>query len=430
MSETESLSSSKQLIDAPDHLDSKPGEIVVAIAHVPLVIRTLNALGISADVRDSSEPLGLALLTVTGELAADRSSTAPPPAGDPLTAILQAVRKELNPDGWGWVPTMGRNRLVGHVNATDGRVIVGLGDPTEVPSYEGLAARGTVGSRGPGWVGPTSAQAGLGVRVGIADNALRRHSWFAGAWTTPSPEPLTQTARDTIRSAHATFLAGLVLTQAPAAGIEVHSVLDDDGAATSWEVAKGLVEFCGSGIDVLNLSFACYTSDGMPPLALATAIDRLDPNTVVVAAAGNFGKRGSITSPETGSIDLSVAPAWPAALDDVVAVGAMVSDPGTDTLARAPFSPNAHWVDVLAPGDPVVSSLIGGLTGGPAADSSARWRGTSFATALVTGAIAAHTVPGRFSARQAWQYIRETKLVRGADPDGPMVLDLFGQSDS
>ena len=271
MSETESISDREKLIDAPDHLDSKPGELVVAIAHVPLVIRTLNALGISADVRDSSDPLGLALLTVTGELTADRITGAPPIADDPLVGILQAVRKELNPQGWGWVPTMGRNRLVGHVNATDGRVIVGLGDPELLEQYESLATRGTVGSRGPGWVGPTSAQAGLGVRVGIADNALRRHSWFAGAWATPSPEPLTQTARNTIRSAHATFLAGLVLTQAPAAGIEVHPVLDDDGAATSWAVAKGLVEFCGSGIDVLNLSFACYTSDGMPPLALANS---------------------------------------------------------------------------------------------------------------------------------------------------------------
>src|SRR5205823_5768473 len=72
-----------------------------------------------------------------------------------------------------------------------------------------------------------------------------------------------------------------------------------------------IVEFGRTGMDILNLSFACYTEDGQPPLALSTAIARLDPNIVVVAAAGNHGKRedGKATSPNGAPASPNGAPA-------------------------------------------------------------------------------------------------------------------------
>ena len=84
---------------------------------------------------------------------------------------------------------------------------------------------------------------------------------------------------------------------------------------------------------------------------------------------------------------LAVLPAWPAALDDVVAVGALDGHGGT-----ADFSPDRPWVDIATRGVNLRSTFPDtagfGLPTG-AHGSWAEWSGTSFSTALVSGAIAA-----------------------------------------
>src|SRR5690606_31849159 len=113
-------------------------------------------------------------------------------------------------------------------------------------------------------------------------------------------------------SGHATFVAGLVLEQAPGVTLRVVSCLGPDGQATSWDVAKAIVALGRQGVDILNLSLVCYTKDRRPPLALASAIGRLDPGVLVIACAGNHG------DPELRIEDEGHRqPAWPAALDDV-----------------------------------------------------------------------------------------------------------------
>src|SRR5262249_61128994 len=94
---------------------------------------------------------------------------------------------------------------------------------------------------------------------------------------------------------------------------------------------------------------------GTPPLALATAIGRVSPETVVVAAAGNYDEA------DAGEGLTRTTPMWPAALDDVVAVGA--SDGNGH---HAQFSPDLPWVNLLAPGVGVESTyLTGRLQPGP-----------------------------------------------------------------
>jgi subtilisin family serine protease len=199
---------------------------------------------------------------------------------------------------------------------------------------------------------------------------------------------------------HATFIAGLVLQEAPGCVVVAHRVLSDQGLADSWAVAQEIVEHGREGLDVLNLSLFCHTDDGRPPLVLARAIERLPSETVVVAAAGNHDPD------DEGSADPR-PPAWPAALDGVVAVGA------TDGGKEASFSPRGvPWVDVLAPGvDRVSTYLRGTVTFDNEAtdefEGLARWSGTSFAAASVSGAIAARTEPGRTSAREAWESLRQ-----------------------
>lgn len=407
---------------SPEQVDSEENQLLVGLPYVGLVLKTLADLntgavpsGILAKEIDRSDSLGLARLELGGVLdpgfragmAENRSPLERWYEPDTVGIILDAIKKEIRASAGGWAPTVGRNRLVGHVTATDGRVITALGDPEEV-SADDIPALADLGD------------AGRNVCVGIADTPLRHHSWLEGASLSPNnPQKLPKDARNTFRSAHATFVTGLVLSQAPGARVQANPVLNNDGAASSWDVANGIVEMGRSGIDILNLSFAAYTEDAEPPLALATAIDRLDPDIVVVAAAGNNGHRTEPVRTRTGQqINLSVAPAWPAALDDVVCVGSTTMNSATRTMERSIFCPEAPWVDLYAPGDPVVSTLIGGLCGLPEDPVFARWIGTSFATALVTGAIAARTKPGDKTARQAWSEIRDHHV------DGSGFLDL------
>ena len=56
----------------------------------------------------------------------------------------------------------------------------------------------------------------------------------------------------------------------------------------------------------------------------------------------------------------------------------------------------------------------------------ARWSGTSFAAAAVSGAIAARTVPGRASAWQAYEWIvRQAEEAAGENrrPGEPLLLE-------
>src|SRR5690606_9519022 len=61
--------------------------------------------------------------------------------------------------------------------------------------------------------------------------------------------------------------------------------------------------------EIFNLSFGGFTEDDLPPIAIADALRRVvDRGSVVVASAGNDG---------------GCRPSWPAALPEVVSVGAV-----------------------------------------------------------------------------------------------------------
>jgi subtilisin family serine protease len=276
------------------------------------------------------------------------------------------------------------------------------------------------------------------VRVGMVDTELRHHPVLDGARVLPQPRPFLRRSNQigdesshssdealTFRASHATAIAGVVLQAAPGAEIDVQGTLVDQGWTTSWNAANAIASYAESGIDILNLSFSCYTRDGLPPLALTTAIDRLDPRIVVVAAAGNYGQYTSAYD-----LDLSKAPAWPAAIDSVIAVGA--AEHGDDEKWRtAAFSPKAPWVDIVAQGTNVLSVIIArpeGPADGRNADalpehpSFARWSGTSLATALVTGRIADWIVRHRVPAWVAWRQLAESLEV-GLEDSVPDVYD-------
>jgi hypothetical protein len=378
-------------------------EIIVALPHQVQVETILRLAGVTWTTLGTSAALDLARLELGDVEAAAQEVRAyvearvtvpePRPEDRAVDRLLAALRAYFTDRHAGWYPTMGKNRLVGAVNGSGGAISHGGGGAPVRQSGE-LAVRGS---------GP-----GRGVRVGVLDTGLDPRPWLAGGWEAGYSDRLPHAKQYGEGAGHATFVAGLVLSQAPGATVVVRKVLDLDEngeyTADCWTVANAIVELGRTGIDILNLSLVCYTEDGQPPLLLSTAVSRLGPDVVVVAAAGNHGDLDDRQPPYAHEIS---KPTFPAALDGVVAVGA-----ATDEGKPASFTPrNKYWIDLLAPGESVLSTyldsevLLDDKTPEPFR-GLARWSGSSFAAALVSGAIAAGVQPGRVTARQALDDIR------------------------
>jgi subtilisin family serine protease len=354
-----------------------PDELVVHLPHLDLVKSWLQTNGTPVlETVESDERLGLALvrLGVTG----------------PIEPVLTALRGHFEDTYAGWVPLIGKNR---HLTS-----VIGLGETK--PHSAGLPTPALPE------VSMANPDEGRGVRVGLADSAIADHPDLVGRfvadrsalWTTPmlGPSPF--------RAGHATFVAGLVLHQAPAAELHVVDALSAvKGDGTVWRLATKLMDLAELGVDVINLSVGCHTDDNKAPFVLRRAMELIASRVLVIASAGNHG------APTFGQDKTMARPTWPAALPDVVAVGA------TENGLDVDYSPMAPWVTCTAEGTAVSTYLDAAVLladelvlGGSAPmdqvkafDGYASWRGTSFSAATVTGAIAAGTVPGKVSAREA-----------------------------
>ncbi|VXB67857.1 S8 family serine peptidase [Aeromicrobium sp. 9AM] len=147
---------------------------------------------------------------------------------------------------------------------------------------------------------------------------------------------------------HGTHVAGIIAAiannrrgvagLAPNARILPVRVLDKTGVGDTANVAKGIVWAVDRGAKVINLSLSSTSPDTATRAAVAYAIAK---NVVVVAAAGNSGC-GLLGSPTS----------YPAAYDGVLGVGAITSGG-----AVASFSSCGSWVDVVAPGSGILSTV-------------------------------------------------------------------------
>lgn len=208
---------------------------------------------------------------------------------------------------------------------------------------------------------------------------------------------------------HGTFAAGVVRRVAPACTILAVKVLDQFGIGSEADVARGIRRAVKAGVDIINLSLTC---PGVPadvsPVHLEPAIAAaVDAGISLVGAAGNAGR------PE---------PTWPGHLADVVGVGAVDVNG-----ARAHFSNYGDAIDIWARGEDVVGAFGTGpyrpLRGGPTLNFAgyARWSGTSFATPLVSGLIAARQASDGTKPLEAQQAVLDDavrSLALGPGPDG------------
>lgn len=188
------------------------------------------------------------------------------------------------------------------------------------------------------------------------------HGWD---FTTDTPDVSARVDGDV----HATHIAGVIAGDsdpatgfrgvAPDARIMVLRFIDDDGAGWTSDAVRALRYAAENGADVVNLSFGGHE----PSLALRTAI--AEAGIPVVTSAGNEGQSHD---------DM---PIYPAAFDIPNQLTVAAVD-HTGALARF-SSYGRRTVDVVAPGEQIVSTVPGGL---------ASLSGTSMAAPFVAGALA------------------------------------------
>jgi hypothetical protein len=358
-----------------------PGELLVAREDLPLISRDLAEL----EARELEVPRNLQ----------ERLARFVLPSGEPLPSLVSRLRSR----------GVGRAVRVGPHHVVTGMPYI-QGGPAGFPTATGDRFE----------VSPCEP---TGVRVALLDTGYtpRLHPWLdARVEADGSLQKTDLQQRDgwlEDEVGHATFVAGLIVERAPGVRIRITEVLDSEGYGSELALADAIIEYAAEA-DIVNLSLGCYSHDDLPPIALAEALRRLGPASVVVAAAGNND---------------SDRPFWPAAHKRVIAVAAL--DAG---LQRAPFSNYGWWVDAAAPGVEVLGAFVDfdeQDDANPIPGRSpqnfrgwARWDGTSFAVPRLVGAIAAALANG--AAASASEAAAEVfaRASRRGDPELGFVLDV------
>src|SRR5215467_1203401 len=396
-------------------------QIIVDLKDLAGIQDLLNSSGVSWERIEKCVRLRLALITL-GDLGNIPASHKDRQAFSDLDRLISYLKKSYRKAHGGRTPLIGKNRLAGSIEGSPytGGGISGpyTGGGISGPytgggrsgPYTGGGGSGpyTGGDQGdpqwgdarggfPGRHHPPNPQ----VKVGILDTRLFAHPDLAGRYLADHGTLVPAATVSTPDSeAHATFIAGVVVTRAPNADLVVGHVLNAYNiCGSSWDVATKMAAFADAGVSVLNISFGAVTHDDQPPMVLRRTVQALTASgVVIVAAAGNHGPRQ--------------AKMWPAALKEVIAVGAGARVPGKkDEFEVAKFSPHRKWVDLLAPGVGVRSLYK--------ANGYASWDGTSFSSAVVSGAVAHLVETQHMTPAQAVDLLRTPPSLRGkAAADG------------
>jgi len=196
-------------------------------------------------------------------------------------------------------------------------------------------------------------------------------------------------------------LAEGVVGVAPQARILAYKVCAADGTCTDSAVIQAITRAVADGAQVINMSLG----DTVYSQSLADAVQAAwNAGVVIVAGAGNDGV---------------MTPFYPAALDNVIAVGAFDED-----HLRASFSNYGNWVDISAPGNYILSTYPASKceeAGTPGDTGCYAWlSGTSMATPHVAGAAA--LLWSRGDVTNNAQVV--DLLLRTADPSGVSSVRL------
>jgi subtilisin family serine protease len=261
-----------------------------------------------------------------------------------------------------------------------------------------------------------NANAGSGVRVAVVDtgcltNVVNQHDWLKGVSGDAEAPP----AKIGHYRGHGTFAAGVLRTMAPAAHVDVWALFPHGGATFESELAPRLVDVFLSNVDIISMSAGVAPAGGHSLLSLKAFYDNYlkGSKTLLVCAAGNDAGPGPFEPASQG---------WP------VAVGALNPDG-----SQAGYSNYGAWVDVWARGTDIINAYpkgkytymeppMAGQADGNFTAGLASWSGTSFATPLVAGLIAARMSTYGENARQAWAHLSTVAAARAPLNQGRWVL--------
>lgn len=208
---------------------------------------------------------------------------------------------------------------------------------------------------------------GRGVKIGMIDTPIDINHRSLTNSRVESLELVSRGAPE--NQQHGTEVAGILISQNPRIGIAPEASLLSVSAfqstpkrpgqrvSTGSLIARALDTIISEKVDVLNLSFA----GGQDRLVDNMIRKAVNSGIVVVASAGNDGP--------------NARPAYPAAVDGVIAVTAI--DRGERLFKKAN---RGQYIDLAAPGVEI-------LTTAPRGSFSVS-TGTSLATAHVTGVVA------------------------------------------
>jgi len=261
-------------------------------------------------------------------------------------------------------------------------------------SPDAAALRGTLGLSSPGTAGSAD---GTGVGVALVDTGVADVPALAGVLlghidATHGGGRLTSRGDD--RFGHGTFLAGLVTQVAPGARLLDVRVADGDGDTRLSQVLRGLQAVADQGdalgVRVVSLALASpsLVPSALDPLALALEALWERGYTVVVPAGNDGPGAGSLASPGTDPVLLSVGGldqvGTSAHADDAVAVWSGRGQSEEGATGPALVAPGAHLVGLRAPGSVIDVAHPGSRVGADGFLGS----GTSMATAVTAGAAA------------------------------------------
>ena len=283
--------------------------------------------------------------------------------------------------------------LLGDDDDSSANYYVAIPPLPDVSAQPGAAGFGTTLLEWLGITGDTSAL-GSGVRIAVLDTGIANHGTFSSAI-----REIDLVSRDgqVPLNGHGTAVASLITgdsgaSQGIAPGAEVISIRigDENGESNSFLLAQGIVQAVDEGVQLINISMGSYGDSAVVRDAVSYANER---GALIIASAGNDG------------LD---APAYPAAYEGVVSVGAV--DANGDYLL---FS--NRDVDLSAPGYSIAAAWPG-----EEGDQYVYATGTSFSAPATTAAIAATMTSEHLGAEAAYARVLENLNEAGVAGNDPL----------
>ncbi len=206
---------------------------------------------------------------------------------------------------------------------------------------------------------------GENVKVAVIDGGINfDHPQFdmdtagvVSGWDYVDDDSIAYDEPGGINSGHGTFITGIIKLVAPQSIAVGYRVLDTAGIGDGYNIASAVLKALDDSCRIMNLSFGMQGIHAALDEALRYASNQ---NVTLITAAGN------------DSTDFNLVFPFPASREYCLAVAALDS-----FNIKADFSNYGYKIDVCAPGTSIYSLFIDTLY--------ARWDGTSFSTAFVSG---------------------------------------------